>query len=127
MFVSIKGSSVMQLRRALDVGNLHLAVAAALELEHVPLTEALRLCELMAASGDARFERAAVRWLARLAGETPGVRLADVELAARALEQLPEEPAPSLGVLAALGQRLGLPGAAQVDPGRRERRRLPPK
>jgi hypothetical protein len=126
VFVSIKGSPFARFQRALDAANLNLALLAAVELERVPLAEAVRLCELMAASGDPRFERAAVRWVARLASETLGVRLADVELAAHALERMPVDPEPSLGVLAALGQRLGLPGAARIDPRRREPRGLPP-
>ena len=93
----------------------------------MPLPDALRLLELMATQGDCRYHRGAVRCLARLAAEAPGVRLTDLELAARALAGLSMDSATNLKVLAALLERPGVAGARAADPGQRPAVRLPPK
>ncbi len=67
--MTAKGSSYAWFRRCLARGDLAGVRAAAVELPVVDLTDALRICVLMAQQGDRRFERAAVRWLARLCVE----------------------------------------------------------
>jgi hypothetical protein len=62
--------------------------------------------------GDGRFERAAVRWLARLSRERPEVTLADLREAADALAELPS--ARARAALADLGRRTRLPGVTRV-------------
>jgi hypothetical protein len=53
----------------LDNGNLLAARAAATELEHVGLAEALELTLLILAKEPARFRAAALRWHARYCGD----------------------------------------------------------
>ena len=55
--------------------------AAARDLHNLSLADALELCLLYRGEPE-RYERAAARWIARLIAERPGVRLAEVELAA---------------------------------------------
>jgi len=60
--------------------------AAARDLHHVSLADALELC-LPYRGEPERYERAAARWIARLIAEWPGVRLAEVELAAASFRE----------------------------------------
>lgn len=60
MFVSSDGSPYVRFRRALKTGNEALVVAAALELPHVALDDALRICLVLRNGDRDRFERAAV-------------------------------------------------------------------
>src|SRR3954453_2426779 len=69
------GSPYSRFRRALQTGNLALVRAGASELPAVDLGDALSICLLMSAREDERYERAAVRWLARLALERPALGL----------------------------------------------------
>lgn len=62
-------------------GNAGIAEAAARDIEHVALADALTLT-LLYRDDPERYERAAARWIARLIAERPGVRLAEVDLAA---------------------------------------------
>ena len=73
MFVTSQGSAYGRFRRSLQTANPNLALAAAAELPSVTLADALDLCLLLADCGDPRFSRAAGRWLARFAQETPEV------------------------------------------------------
>ena len=57
-------------RRSLDNGNLLAARAAATELQHVGLAEALELTLLILAKEPARFRVAALRWHARYCADT---------------------------------------------------------
>jgi hypothetical protein len=82
VFVSIKGGPYARFQRALEAGDLQAVRMAALELPYVPLADALAVCLLMRRQGDGRFERAAVRWLARLCLERPGITLAELQGAA---------------------------------------------
>ncbi len=95
MFVTSQGSPTARLRRALATRNPAIALAAAAEVERVPLADALALCRLLAESGDPRFSRASGRLLVRYAAET-GATLAEVQLAAAALARLGENPADEL-------------------------------
>jgi hypothetical protein len=88
--VSIKGGSYARFQRALEAANLAAVRMAALELPYVDLADALAICLLMRRQGDERFERAAVRLLARLAVERPAMTLAQLRDAAAALIDLPE-------------------------------------
>ena len=71
--MSIKGGSYARFRRALESGNLTAVRLAALELPYVDLADALSVCVLMSRQGDPKFGRAAVRLLAWLALERPGM------------------------------------------------------
>jgi hypothetical protein len=72
--------------------------AAAAELPQVALDDALVICEVLAEQEPEKYERAALRWLARLCLERP-VTLSDVGEAVVALDELPREPRWALGVL----------------------------
>jgi len=102
VFVSSTGSPYARFRRALATGNLHLVHAAALELPRVDLDDALRICLLMSQVDDDRYERAAVRWLARASLETPSMRLEDVRMGLIAFEALPYNPGAARQTLAEL-------------------------
>lgn len=69
MFVSIKGGSYANFERALGTGNLTLIHAAASELPTVNLGDALAVCMAIREAEPERYERAALRWLARFCGE----------------------------------------------------------
>ncbi|HET7044247.1 MAG TPA: hypothetical protein VFI37_05300 [Gaiellaceae bacterium] len=84
------GSSHGTFQRALERGNLTVALATARELAGLTLEDALALTELLARVGDERFEAAAARWLGRLAAERrPRLRL--LGLAAELLRELEQE------------------------------------
>jgi hypothetical protein len=108
VFVSVKGSPYVRFKRALSMGNLALVRAAAEELPRIDLGDALAICLLMSARDDERFERAAVRWLARVALERPGVGLTDLRDGLIAFEAMPYNPDAARGALADLCERLGL-------------------
>jgi hypothetical protein len=63
------GSSYGRFRLALDNDNLLAARAAAIELKHVGLAEALELTLLILAKEPTRFRAAALRWHARYCGD----------------------------------------------------------
>jgi hypothetical protein len=75
-----QGHPHARFRRALSTGNPRIAEAAARDLQHVSLADALELCLLYRGEPE-RYDRAAARWIARLVAERPDVRLAEVELA----------------------------------------------
>jgi hypothetical protein len=112
--VSIKGSPYARFRAALRAGNLLLVRTAAAELPRVDLIDALAICVLMGAQQDERFDRAATRWLARLALERPGIDLDDLRDGLNALDALPHNPGAARGELIALCSRHGLPEAARI-------------
>jgi hypothetical protein len=91
--LSIKGSSHTWLLAAIRRGDLAGIRAAAAELGHqVNLGDALSILVVMAEQADRQYDRAGVRWLARLAYERPAVRLEDLRLGLTALEALPDNP-----------------------------------
>jgi hypothetical protein len=57
---------------------------------YVPLLDALGLLALYAAEDSPKYDKAATRWLARLALDVDDLRLSDVQLAAAALQALPD-------------------------------------
>jgi len=88
VFVTTQGSAHTRFKRALATGDAVVATAAALELPHVPLDDALGLVLLYHRAGDQRFERAALRFHARLCAETPALTLAGAAGALQALAML---------------------------------------
>src|SRR4051794_17502011 len=87
-FVSIKGGAYRWLRAALERGDLASARSAAAEIGRLNLADAASVVLLMAAARDPAYERAAVRWLERLAAERPGIALDRFAAAAAALVAL---------------------------------------
>src|SRR3954469_11045470 len=81
VFVTSQGHPYTRFRRALATGNSRIAEAAARDLEHVALADALALC-LLYRDDPERYERAAARWIARLIAERPKIQLSEIELAA---------------------------------------------
>ena len=61
----------VRLQRALDAGSLLLAETAARECHRVEVEDALGICLLLASEHDARYERAAVRWVGQLLSKRP--------------------------------------------------------
>jgi hypothetical protein len=114
VFVSSSGSPYARFRRALSTGNLALVHAAATELPHVDLQDALRICLLMSDHDDERFERAAVRWLARASLETPTMRLDDLRMGLIAFEAMPYNQGAARQTLAQLCAAHRLEKAARV-------------
>ncbi len=91
--MSIKGSSYVNFLRALERGDILLVRAAAAELPHVNLGDALRICLVFRTSADpGLYERAAVRWLGRFCLEAKDVQLAELEQAAVALGAMTAHP-----------------------------------
>jgi hypothetical protein len=87
--VSIKGSPYAHFGRALETRKLSIVLAAAAELQHVQLDDALEIVILLAAENDPRFDRAAARWVGRLLAETP-LGLTDARWALALVERLPQ-------------------------------------
>ena len=69
MFVTSEGHPGARLQRALAAGNLAAAEQAAFEIPFIPLASARTLVELYAEKGDPKFERAALKYLARYLAE----------------------------------------------------------
>ena len=69
MFVTSEGHPGARLQRALAVGNLTAAEQAAFEIPFISLAQARALVELYAEKGDRKFERAALKYLARYLSE----------------------------------------------------------
>ena len=86
------GSAYARFKRALEVGNELLVLAAARELPRIALDDALRICLLLREGDPDRFERAAVRWLGRFALEAHQVTIEVLRIAADALAKLPRQP-----------------------------------
>ena len=84
------------------MGNETLVLAAAHELPHIALDDALRICLVLRDSDRVRYERAAVRWLGRFALEAHGVTIEALRQAADALESLPTGTASAMQQLQVL-------------------------
>jgi hypothetical protein len=86
------GSQVASLgadfQRAVQQRNVMRAEAAARQLGQLPLDQALRLVFLYAEKEPIKFERAALRWLARYVTEGKAVSLLKAQLALSALAEL---------------------------------------
>lgn len=105
------GSPYVRFQRALKTGNVTLIRTAAKELPAVPLNDALTILLALQRADDDSYERAGVRWVARLALEKPAVSFDDLRLAADAVEALPATYARR--DLAEICRRHGLDRAAQ--------------
>lgn len=69
-----EGHPGARLQRALAAGNLTAAEQAAFEIAFISLADARELVELYAEKGDPKYERAALKYLARyLAEESPSL------------------------------------------------------
>jgi hypothetical protein len=87
-FVTSQGSPYARFQRALATGNLLLIRAAAAELPRVDLGDALSICVAIRQAEPERFERAALRWIARFCVERRDASLADLRAAAWAFERM---------------------------------------
>ena len=112
--MSIKGRPYSWFKAALARGDLAGVRAAAAELPHVNLADALSVCLLMSRRDDPSYERAATRWLARFALERPTVGLDDLERALLAMEALPDNPRAAMTELATVCAANDLPDAARA-------------
>jgi hypothetical protein len=99
MFVTSQGSPYSRFQRALKTGNLNIIRAVATELPRVDLGDALSVCVAIREAEPHRFERAALRWLARFCVERRDATLANVTAAAQAFESMAERPADALDIL----------------------------
>lgn len=104
MFLTEQGSPATRYRRAVETRSILLAELAAREMSWVPLKDALGLLALYAELGDRKYERAAVRWLVRLAAEKPELQLRDLQLAVGALQAMPDRVDVALNVLTDLSR-----------------------
>ncbi len=91
--VTSQGSAYARFRRALKTRNMAIIRSAAGELPHVDLGDALAVCLTIHGAEPQRFERAALRWLARFCVERREATLAGVQAAAWAFENIADEPA----------------------------------
>jgi hypothetical protein len=105
--MSIKGSSIVWLERALERGDLVTAWTTAFELPRLPLDHALALVVLTATdhTHPARYDAAARRWVVLYLTDARGPSLADLRALVDALDELPDLDA--ITTLAALCARLG--------------------
>jgi hypothetical protein len=109
-----QGSAYGRFRRALDTGNANLALAAAADLEHVGLADALGLL-LVLESEPSRFERAALRWHGRYCREMSDVGIAEAQAVLACLAELRgSRPEPAAHALADLVHRHDLARSEQV-------------
>jgi len=109
-----QGSPYARFQRALRIGRLSMVRAAASELPRVDLHDALAICLLIERQDGERYERAVVRWLARMVVEVPTVGIDDLREGLVAFEALPHNPAAARESLAGLCARHGLSRAAQT-------------
>lgn len=90
-------------QQALDSGSLQRVLNIARQMPSVSLRDALRIVELM--RDEETYERAAVRWLGRLATEGRDVDLETIAKAALALDALPDQPDAAMRQLDAIVAR----------------------
>jgi hypothetical protein len=69
MFVTADAQALVRFRRAIERRALWMAEDAARELPTLPLEEALQLVRLYAERDSPKYEKAALRWLARYLSE----------------------------------------------------------
>jgi hypothetical protein len=89
--VANQGHPYARFRRALLAGNINLIDAAARELQHVGLDDALRVLVVLAERRDARFERAPARFAGRVMMERR-LSLAEARYVLALAEALPRSP-----------------------------------
>jgi hypothetical protein len=86
--VPSKGSQHAEFQRAVQPGNLLLAVTAARDLGQLTLSDSLALLLLFADKDPGRFERAASRWHARFVLEAGGLTIGEAFAALAAVTLL---------------------------------------
>jgi hypothetical protein len=91
VFVTSQGHPYSRFRRALLTKNVRLIDAAARDLQHVGLEDALRILVVLAERRDERFERAAARFAARVTTERR-LGLAEARYVLALAEALPRSP-----------------------------------
>jgi hypothetical protein len=87
--VPSKGSSYAQFQRAVERGNVLLAVTAARDLPRLSLSDSLALLLLFAERDCERFERAAPRWHARLVLAAGDFSIVEAQATLAAIALLP--------------------------------------
>lgn len=102
-----QGSPYSSFKRALARGSLTQILAAAADLPHIALDDALAICDAM--QGHEQADRAAVRWLARLALERSSVRLEDLRAGLAAFDAFPYNPDGARQALRELCRLHGVP------------------
>ena len=114
VFVTSQGSAYGRLRRALDIGNPTIALAAAADLDFVSLPDALELV-LLLVDEPGKFRRAALRWHARYCGDVPDVGFEEAQAVLACLAGLTgRRPKAAASALAELVNRRGLERASEV-------------
>jgi hypothetical protein len=88
-----QGSAYARFQCAIKTGNLTLIRNAAAELPRVDLRDALAVCVVIRQAEPERFQRAALRWLARFCLERRDATLAQIQAAAWAFDNITDEPA----------------------------------
>jgi hypothetical protein len=83
----------VELRGALDRGELSWAITCAAEVKRIDLQTALRFLPLVAAEKPEEYDAWALRWLARWASETGTATIEQAAEIAASLADLPSEPA----------------------------------
>ena len=86
-----QGHPYSRFRRALLTGNVHLIDAAARELHHIALDDALRILVVLAERRDQRYDRAAARFAARVTTERR-LGMAEARYVLALAEALPRSP-----------------------------------
>jgi hypothetical protein len=113
--VTSQGSAYGRFRHALDGGNATIALAAAADLPHVGLVDALELILLLLESEPSRFERAALRWHSRYCAEVRDVGFEEAQAVLACLAGLAgRQPKAAAEGLAGLLYRRGLRQASEV-------------
>jgi hypothetical protein len=116
--VMLHGSPVQRFQRALASGNPRRVRSAAAGLPDIGIAEAAAILLVIERTEPENYERAALRWLAKLATAEGGIGLIGFARAAIALEALPREPS-ARGTLAEICRAAGLPEAVAVFAGER--------
>jgi len=96
--MTAQGSAFTRLRRALDHRNAVEALAAARELQHVGLAEALELVLLLRDSEPDKLGRAALRWHGRLCREVPDLTIDEGQAVLAALAAYARQALRDLGM-----------------------------
>jgi hypothetical protein len=109
-----QGTAYSRFHRAIGTRNMRIITAAAAELPRIGVAEAAAILLVIHEVEADAFDRAALRWLAKLCSERSRAGLADVAEAAAALNALDESPADGRRRLEAICRRAGLWDAARV-------------
>jgi hypothetical protein len=108
-----QGSPYQRFQRAVRTGNPLLVRTAAAELPRIGIPEAAMMLLVVLRAEPDKYERMALRWLAKLSTEAVELDLVGLAQAATALAALPAEPG-ARAVLAEVCRDAGLPDAARV-------------